>query len=214
MTDEAGNELASASNSLTFIYDTVPPEPTLASSEAAHTNANPIPISVSFTEPVYGFAAADLTVTSGTAVITSGGEGDDTFTVQVTPTTDDGQVTVQLGANTVYDLATNDNVGSNVMMFEYDGVAPTATLTMSQQRYEASQPWDMTVTFSELINGFVEGDLTVTGAATITNFVATDVDQVGVELSHDPQKNRSPSVFPVTRSRKQCLQKGGWYSRY
>jgi hypothetical protein len=97
---------------------------------------------------------------------------------QVTPSTTDGEVTVQLGVTKVYDLATNDNTASNVMTFEYDGVAPTATLTMTQDRYEPSQPWDMTVTFSELINGFVEADLTVTGAATISNFVATNVDQV------------------------------------
>jgi hypothetical protein len=97
---------------------------------------------------------------------------------QVTPSTTDGEVTVQLGVTKVYDLATNDNTASNVMTFEYDGVAPTATLTMTQDRYEPRQPWDMTVTFSELINGFVEADLTVTGAATISNFVATNVDLV------------------------------------
>jgi hypothetical protein len=83
VTDEAGNELASASNSLTFIYDTEAPVPTLSSTESLNTNANPIPLTLSFTEPVYGLVLADLTVTSGTATAMTGDDGDDTFTIQV-----------------------------------------------------------------------------------------------------------------------------------
>ena len=49
---------------------------------------SPIPITVTFNEPMYNFALGDFTVVGGTVDNFAGSDGDDTFTADVTPSAD------------------------------------------------------------------------------------------------------------------------------
>ncbi|SIT93566.1 gliding motility-associated C-terminal domain-containing protein [Pontibacter indicus] len=118
--DNAGNG-NTASNTLRLQYDKTRPAVTLATTAPALTNAA-IPVTITFSEPVTGFALADFTITNGTAAdLTKVSETK--YSVLVTPTLD-GEVSIAIAENKVADAATNGNTASNVLSLTYDGTAP------------------------------------------------------------------------------------------
>ena len=127
-------------------------------------------LTITFSEAVNGFAVpGDLTVTGpGTAALKSGADGASVYTVTITPNaTSEGDVAVTVNANTVQDMATNANfAGSNTATVHVDTIVPTVSVS-GFPTIEKNVAYDLTVTFSEEVNGFaVPTDLTVTGPAT------------------------------------------------
>ena len=86
------------------------------------------------------------------------------YVVTITPNaTAEGNVTVQVKAEGVQDFALNDNTASNTISFTWDTSVPTVAISGAPV-IEKNIPFDLTVTFSEEVNGFaVPDDLTVTG---------------------------------------------------
>ncbi|MGZ7018435.1 MAG: Ig-like domain-containing protein, partial [Acidimicrobiia bacterium] len=180
-TDAAGN--ASGVVTHTFTTDTSAPTVTVeqASGQADPTNGSPINYTVTFSEPVTGFTAADLSFTGSTAggakagAITGAGP---TYNVAVTGMTGTGTVVLSIPANGVTDLAGNNNTAStstdNVVSF--DNVAPTVTVNQAAGQADPTNalPINYTVTFSEAVTGFDNTDLTPAGTAPGTrSFVVT-----------------------------------------
>ena len=145
--------------------------PTVAISGAPTIEKNvPFDLTVTFSEEVTGFAVpADLTFTGpATASLTSGVDGASVYTVRIAPNpTDEGDVTIQVDANTVQDFALNDNTAaSNTPLVHIDTRVPTVAISGAPV-IEKNVPFDLTVTFSEEVTGFaVPADLTLTGPAT------------------------------------------------
>ncbi len=122
-------------------------------------------LTITFSEAVNGFAVpGDLTVTGpGTAALKSGADGASVYTVTITPNaTSEGEVAVTVNANTVQDMATNANsAGSNTATVHVDTIVPTVSVT-GFPTIEKNVAYDLTVTFSEAVNGFeVPADLTL-----------------------------------------------------
>lgn len=104
--DAAGNaNLASAP--LTVVYDTVAPIVTLGSSLPGATYVSPIPVTVTFSEPVTGFNPAGLVVRNGVMSSVTGDSSGYSFTI--TPNGRDLLVTVDLPAGAVVDAAGNSS---------------------------------------------------------------------------------------------------------
>ncbi|HEX7297557.1 MAG TPA: Ig-like domain-containing protein, partial [Solirubrobacteraceae bacterium] len=131
-TDTAGNVATSAAN--TFTVDTTAPTVTVnqKTGQADPTNALPILYTVTFSEPVTGFAAADLTrggtSTGGTVAVTGSGAS---YEISVSGALTDGTLTFTIGANKAQDAAGNTNTASTSTdnSVTYDATAPTLTLT-------------------------------------------------------------------------------------
>jgi hypothetical protein len=72
------------------------------------------------------------------------------YTVAVTPAAD-GEVEISVAAGVVFDATgTNENTASNLLTRVYDSVPPTATLTTAHDTTTNTQPFSMTLTFSEV----------------------------------------------------------------
>ena len=147
--------------------DTIPPGVLISGIPDIEKNV-PFDLTLTFTEAVNGFVVpADLTVTgSASASLKSGDAGDTVYTVTITPAaTSEGDVTVQVDATTVKDAAQNDNTASNVAEVHIDTIPPEVLISGIPD-IEKNVPFDLTLTFTEAVNGFqIPADLTVTGPA-------------------------------------------------
>ena len=162
--DKATNENTEASKEPEFLHvDTI--VPTVEITRAPDREKNePFGLTVTFSELVTGFAVSDdLTLTGpATAALTSGSDGDDVYVVTITPNaTSEGDVTVQVNAGGVEDEAHNDNTASNTPSVHVDTMPPTVAIE-GVPTMEQNEAYDLTIRFSEEVNGFSLDDLTVT----------------------------------------------------
>ena len=120
-------------------------------------------VNVTFSKFVTGFVQSDLAVTNGSATAFSGSGAN--YTATITPTAS-GTVAVAVGANVAQDQAGNGNDPASPYSVQADLDAPTTSISGPQSRTDLN-PFDVTITFSESVTGFVQGDLTVgNGSAT------------------------------------------------
>ncbi|MDE0427565.1 MAG: Ig-like domain-containing protein [Candidatus Poribacteria bacterium] len=189
-TDEAGNgNIVSAATGNIHI-DTIVPTVSVSGFPTAEQNAA-YDLTVTFSEPVNGFAVpADLTLgltreagatPIAAAALKSGSDGDAVYTVTITPNAagTEGDVTVTVDANSVQDFALNNNTASTeTTSVHVDTIIPTVSVT-GFPTIEKNVAYDLTVTFSEEVNGFaVPADLTVTGPVTASLASGSDGDIV------------------------------------
>ncbi|KYG80374.1 hypothetical protein AWW67_09340 [Roseivirga seohaensis] len=133
-------------------------KPTVTITSASTTpNSGAFDITVTFNESVTGFVIGDLTVANGTASNFAG--SGTTYTATITPSAD-GAVTVDVAAGVAQDAAANTNTAATQFSITNDETKPTVTVT-SASTSPNSGAFDITVTFSESVTGFVVGDLTV-----------------------------------------------------
>ena len=142
------------------------PEVTLGSA-AGSTVTGPFTVTASFSEDMSGFALGDLEVTNATVgnlVATSSSE---TYTFDVTPTTD-GPVSVGIPAGSAQSVATGTaSLASNALSFTADVTRPVLTLDASTDA-TAGEPFTVTATYSEDVTGFGPADITVTNGSVAT----------------------------------------------
>ena len=152
----------------------------------------PFTLTVTFSEPVNGFmdAPADLTLTGPvTAALATGADGDDVYTVTITPNaTAEGDVTVTVAPGAVQDPALNDNTASpETNVVHVDTIPPTVSVAVTPPTVgadtgypteERNEAYTLTVTFSEEVNGFGVPDLTVSGPGTPALASGSDGDAV------------------------------------
>ena len=138
---------------------------------------------ITFSEPVENFAQEDVTLTDNTATasITNWEVSTDntTYTATITPTTN-GNVTISVPEDVAADAAENLNTASNTQTVSVDVEPPTVILSeLTRWQREA---FDITITFSEPVNDFVQTDVTLDrivsatenpATVTITNWVAS-----------------------------------------
>ncbi len=160
ISDFGGNDMASDAIGIVILLDVIPPDVTLTTL-ANDPNSGAFDITATFTENVMNVATSDFNVTNGSATAITGSGA--VYTVTITPTAD-GTVSVDLPANTVQDLANNDNTASNAITLENDETAPTVTIT-SVANDPTRGVFDITITFSEDVTGFDISDLTVSNGA-------------------------------------------------
>ena len=169
--DTASNKNTASTATSNIHIDTIVPTVAISGEPDIEKNVA-FDITVTFSEPVNGFAVpADLTLTGpATATLATGSDGAAVYTVTITPhATSEDDVTVTVDADTVQDFALNDNTASPVTPpIHLDTIVPTVEIT-GEPTIEKNVPFDLTVTFSEEVNGFaVRADLTITGPATAT----------------------------------------------
>ncbi len=163
MKDSAGND---AELTLTGVdtsgitIDTVAPTVTITAAAPNWTNTPLIPVTITFSEAVTGFTAADIAVGNGTksgfATVNPY-----TYTVEIIPS-GQGTVTVDVAANVAQDAAGNGNGAAVRLSRTYDSVAPAVTITSIAPNPTKNAPIPVTVNFSESVTGFEVDDIVVT----------------------------------------------------
>ncbi|SFK28561.1 Ig-like domain-containing protein, partial [Celeribacter neptunius] len=150
--DDAGNTgttVTSTTNGSSVTVDRTSPSTSLASSVSGPTNTSPIPVTVSFTEAVSGFTAADLTV-SGATVSNFAGSGS-SYSFDLTPS-GDGTVTVDIAGGVAQDAAGNGNTAATQFSIVYDQSGPSTSLASSVSGPTNTSPIPVTVSFTEAVS--------------------------------------------------------------
>ena len=165
--------------------DTTAPRVTIMNVPA--TSTAPFTATIAFDEVVSGFMVEDITAVnatlSGFTVTTPG----TVWRVLVTPTAD-GEVTLNIAAGVAQDAANNGNTAapqatstyaaaavkdepsSTVPDTDTDTTAPTVTITNVPAT--SSAPFTATITFNEVVSGFMVEDITAVNA-TLSDFTVT-----------------------------------------
>ncbi len=116
-----------------------------------------------FSESVTGFAASDVTLTSGSKGAFSGSDGDTEYTLGITPASgSDLEVTVVAGGAT--DGLNRAPVTAVTHVVSWDASVATLVLTGVPGRINTTDAFTASFTFSENVMGFVAADVGVTGA--------------------------------------------------
>ncbi len=151
------------------ILDTTPPIATLASSTQPTTNANPIPITITFSEPVSGLALDDLSVTNGSVQNLTG--SGTSYSCEVVPESD-GVVGVELRSSSVTDAAGNPNSAPPTLQRTYDSTRPITQIDSSiTERFNAPS-FPITISFGEAVTDFDISDISVTNG-TLSGFTGS-----------------------------------------
>jgi len=122
---DLATNLSNVSNTTTVYYDVTPPRLTYACAEPWTTNNSDFVVTLAFNEQVTGFdpyaslTRSPLTSITGYTVITPG----QVFQLNI-HAGGDGDITLQLNANSVQDLAGNWNVLGNMFKRVYDHTSP------------------------------------------------------------------------------------------
>jgi hypothetical protein len=156
---DAAKNSSKASPTFNITFDNDQPTVALSSAAANPTNASPIPMTATFSEPVSGFSLSGITVTNGTASNLAG--SGTTYTFTVTPS-GLGTVTVTINAGAAQDDAKNNNLASSTFSITFDNDQPTVTLSSAVASPTNQSPIPLTATFSESVSGFSLGGISVT----------------------------------------------------
>src|SRR5262249_42689767 len=114
-----------AAGPTTIVSERFAPSATVSSSAAPATKDSPIPFTVTFSEGVTGFDAADITVSGGALGTISGASGGTTYTFNVTPSAE-GNVSVTVVAGAAQDASGKPSTVSNPLNVTFDTTAPAA----------------------------------------------------------------------------------------
>ena len=175
----------STDNSVTYEEpDNIAPTVTIdqGGSQSDPTSTSPIDFDVMFSEPVTGFDASDVNLSSSTApgtlvAVVTGGPAN--YTVSVSGMTGSGTVVASIGAGAAQDGASNPSEAStstdnSVTYEEPDNIAPTVTIDQggSQSDPTSTSPIDFDVVFSEPVTGFDASDVNLSGSTAPGTLVA------------------------------------------
>ncbi|MBN2450332.1 MAG: Ig-like domain-containing protein [Lentisphaeria bacterium] len=163
----------------TITLDTTPPSVILTTEVPPIVNHDPFPVTITFSEPVLGFALEDVLVEGGTVH----------DLVEVTPSqvwevsvdaSEDGVITLRIDSGIAVDLAGNANLAAAPLVRLFDGTAPSvATLQPADNAVGLPREGELVVVFDEPIEA---GEGTVTLVATASGTVIATIDvnpQVG-----------------------------------
>ncbi len=157
---DAGNNNNTAATALSRTYDTVAPTVTInqASGQTDPTPAAPINYTVTFSEPVTGFDASDISFTGstagGTLTPTVTGSGT-TYNVAVSGMTTSGTVVPSVIANAAIDTAGNNSTASA----STDNTVTYNTIpTVSNIAKTGNEDNNITFTTADFTNAFTDAD--------------------------------------------------------
>jgi hypothetical protein len=164
ITDLAGNNLSGLpyTGGQVYTVDKTAPGVTMTSSAPNPTNSAPIPVTVTFSEPVTGFTAGDIAVSNGSVSNFAGGGA--SYTFDLIPAAN-GLVTATIAANVAVDAVGNGNTAASFSR-TYDTTAPgVASITRADPNPTSAASVNFIVTFTEAVTGVGVADfaLTVTG---------------------------------------------------
>jgi len=177
-----------ASNTFSVGYDATNPMVTITTDAPQDpTNLASFTTTFTFSEDVIGFDTSDITVTNG-VLSDFDATNAPVYTATITPSAD-GLITIDVAAAAAQDAATNTNPAAQFTI-ESDQTIPTGTITSSVPD-PANAAFQVTITFSEPVNGFTIDDINV------GNGTASDLSGTGTVFTATitPTANGGVNVF-------------------
>ncbi len=178
-TDAAGNgNTAAAQASVNY-------DPTIPSVQIQNvpddTNAA-FTATFAFSEDMTGFDITDISASNAslsnfTAVDAA------TYTATVTPDSE-GSFSLAVAAGVAQDLAGNDNTAATTVSGNYDVTAPQAQINGAPTVVNNTDPFVVTLAFSEVMQGVTSGDLLVQNGS-VSSFSSSDNQTWTVEITPD-----------------------------
>jgi hypothetical protein len=178
ISDLAGNNLSGLpfTGGQVYTVDKTAPGVTMTSSAPNPTNSAPIPVTVTFSEPVTGFTAGDIAVSNGSVSNFAGGGA--SYTFDLTPAAN-GLVTATIAANVAVDAAGNGNTAASFSR-TYDTTAPgVASITRADPNPTSAASVNFIVTFTEAVTGVGVADFALTLTGSISGASVTGVSGSG-----------------------------------
>ncbi|WP_323814971.1 Ig-like domain-containing protein, partial [Cellvibrio sp. NN19] len=160
----AGGDDNTAATQLSIAVDTQRPTATIVMADSALAIGETSLVTFTFSEAVTGFTNVYLTITNGSLSTVSSADGGVTWTATFTPIA---------GANAAINAITLDNTGvtdttgntgtgtTDSNNYVVDTLRPTATIVMADTALSAGETSLVTITFSEVVTGFTNADLTI-----------------------------------------------------
>ena len=172
VTDAANNQnTAASSKNVTVDVD----KPTVTIGVPSGVQNSAFNVSITFTEAVSGFTQSDLSVggTVSASVTAWSGTRNTTYTATITPTSS-GTVTLNVAAGVAADAANNSNTAATSQTVTVDVDKPGVSISVPSG--DQTNAFEATITFTETVSGFEQGDLSISGTAnaTITAWNTTD----------------------------------------
>ena len=153
--------------------------PTVSITAPSSKQSGEFNVTITFSEAVSGFTQSDVSLTGSAASITAWSANSDNtvYTATITPTAS-GTVTVGVAANVATDAANNSNTAATSKTVTVDVDRPTVSITVPPDVQNGA--FDVTITFSEAVIGFVQLELSLSGtaAAGITAWSANTANTV------------------------------------
>ncbi|WP_180336414.1 Ig-like domain-containing protein [Pontibacter ramchanderi] len=163
--DAAGNG-NTAATALKLTIDKTQPTVELASGAPEKLNAA-FEVTVTFSETVTGFTAADVTVVNGT-VTAFAAKGDKEYTLQITPQAN-GEVRLSIAAGVAQDAAGNLNLASEQLIRLYDTTRPAVAVATAITS-PVNTAFTARFTFSESVESFDLNNITVANGS-VSNLI-------------------------------------------
>ncbi|WP_122341139.1 Ig-like domain-containing protein [Pseudomonas caricapapayae] len=164
VTNASGNGGSGTTTSNNYAIDTQRPTATIVVADSLLSIGETSRVTITFSEAVSGFSNADLTVANGTLSAVSSNDGGITWTATLTPNPNaaSNNNVVTLDNSGVADLAGNTGSGTaQSNSYAIDPARPTASIVVADSALSAGETSQVTITFSEAVNGFSNADLTV-----------------------------------------------------
>ena len=161
---DAANNGNQAAAPVTVDLDATKPTVAIDRAPAAVNSTDAFAVDVTFSEPVTGFEAGDVTVTNGTATVAGSGAE---YTATITP---DGQgdIVIAIAADVATDAVNNGNEAATPVTVPWDVTKPEVAIDRAPAAVNSTDAFAVDVIFSEPVTGFEAGDVTVTnGTATV-----------------------------------------------
>ena len=174
--DNTGNTGTGTTDSGNFIIDTKTPTTTIDITDVALKAGETTLVTFTFSEVVTGFENADITIPNGTMTNVSSADGGTTYTATFTPTADfeDATNIFTMDKTGVTDNAGNTGTGStDSSNFTIETKRPTVTIAITDADLKAGETTLVTFTFSEVVTGFENADITIPNG-TMTNVSSAD----------------------------------------
>ncbi len=164
VTDVAGNSGTGTTDSGNFTINTKVPTVTVVLADNALKAGETSLVTITFSEVVTGFDNTDLTIPNGTMTAVNSSDGGKTYTATFTPTTDIEDATNVITVDNTGVANTGGNAGAGTTdsgNFTIDTKRPTVTIVLADNALTAGETSLVTITFSEVVTGFDNTDLTI-----------------------------------------------------
>src|SRR5690606_1697037 len=184
--DAAGNPSAPAS--FDVVVDRAGTCATISGDTSATINA-PVTLTVTFSEPVIGFGAEDLTIGNGSVTNVSGSGA--SYSVTIAPGATDGPMSVVVNAGGATDQAGNGNSASTAATLTVDRTGPVPAIVLPGGT--ATGPFTVVINFNEAVAGFAAGDVSVTNGTAAGSFSGGN-NSTSFELVVTPTPGTTGSV--------------------
>ncbi|MEM9325940.1 MAG: Ig-like domain-containing protein, partial [Bacteroidota bacterium] len=176
------NLLSAAPVALEVLVNATNTAPTIEilGAPAVVSTTAPYRVTFEFSEDVFDFEASDINVDNG-VISNFAAEGGNTYTADVTPD-GLGNIAINVNAAAAQDASGLDNTSALEAVTIFDDLQPTVDIEGEPAITNATDPFTVTIRFSEAVSGFEVSDVVVQNALA-SNFQATASDIYTIDIT-------------------------------